>query len=270
MVIGVTGYKGRLGSELVRRGCVPLKADVASFEQLNAALLDVRPDVVVHCAAMTDVDRCEREPMRAMRVNVGGTYQLCQRYHGPVVYLSTDYIFDGRLGPYNELQQPCPINIYGWTKLGGEMVLKARDNPADLIVRTTILYGYRSLNFVIKVLTALRLSLRVPVPRDLRGSPTYIPHLAEAIMMAIKEGVSGTVNVVGMNVLSRYEFGRLIARQWDLDPDLVVPGPINGGVPRPTRVGLKVDRAIKLGLPIYTVNQGLEEMQRAMETVATG
>ena len=268
-VIGVTGYNGRLGSELVRRGCVPLRADVTDFGELEEALLAVSPDVIVHCAAMTDVDACEHAPTLAARVNTGGTYLLGQVFRGPIVYISTDYIF-GQDGPYSERDMPSPINIYGWSKLGGELILKARGNPDDLIVRTTILYDHRSSNFVTKVLVILKLGRQVSVPKRLRGSPTYIPHLAKAIMVAIEKGINGVVNIVGVDVLSRYVFARLIARLWGLDPNLITPGKVNGRASRPLRAGLKVDRAIDLGLPIYTVGQGLEDMYHAMETMATG
>lgn len=270
MVIGVTGYNGRLGSELVRQGCVPLRADVTDYGEIEEALLAASPDVVVHCAAMTDVDACEHAPILAARINAGGTYLLGQVFRGPIVYVSTDYVFDGRRGPYDERGTPNPLGIYGWSKLGGELALKARGNPADLIVRTTILYDHQSSNFVVKVLAALEPGRQVPVPRDLYGSPTYVPHLAGAILVAVEKGVGGVVNIAGSDVLSRYEFGRLIARQWDMDPALIMPGPTNGQAPRPLRAGLRVDKAIGLGLPIYTVRQGLKEMQRAMETVAAG
>jgi dTDP-4-dehydrorhamnose reductase len=269
-IIGVTGYKGRLGSELVRRGCVPLEADVTDFGELEEALLAASPDVVVHCAALTDVDACEHAPILAARVNAGGTYLLGQVFRGPIVYVSTDYIFDGRLGPYDERGTPNPLGIYGWSKLGGELALKARGNPADLIVRTTILYDDRSPNFVTKVLAVLELGRQVAAPWELCGSPTYVPHLAEAILAAVEKGIGGVVNIAGSDVLSRYEFGRLIARRWGLNPELIVPGPVNGSAPRPLRAGLRVDKALDLDLPVYSIVQGLEEMQRAMETVAAG
>ena len=269
-VIGVTGYNGRLGSELVRRGCVPLRADVTDFGELEEALLAVSPDVIVHCAAMTDVDACEHAPTLAARVNTGGTYLLGQVFRGPIVYISTDYIF-GQDGPYSERDMPSPINIYGWSKLGGELILKARGNPDDLIVRTTILFDGDTRNFVTKVVEALSHGRPVSLPVGLWGSPTYVPHLVEAIMAAIERNISGIINIAGSRVMSRWELGQLIAHEWELDDSLIqISQGKNNGATRPILAGLVVSEAVAFGLPIYDPLEGLKEVANAMEAVATG
>lgn len=270
MRIGVTGAAGQLGRELIRRGCVAIDADVTDGNALRQALAEVEPHVIVHCAAITDVDGCEWTPEEAARVNTGGTYNVALCFNGPIVYISTDYVFAGVLGPYNEFALPNPINIYGWSKHGGELVLQARRDLDDLIVRTTVLYSYDSTNFVTKVLTKLQAGNKVQLPERMWGSPTYVPHLVEAILAAIRRGESGVLNLAGMNVISRYQFGQWIADEWGLDKDLIVPGLITGRASRPMRAGLKVKWAMQLGLPIYSTQQGLAEMRHAMEAMATG
>lgn len=117
--IAVTGRLGRLGSELVRRGCMPIQANILDWQALRKELDDLNPDVVINCAAYTDVDGCENAPRKAAEVNTYGVYILAQAFTGKLIHISTDYIFDGRNGPYTEQDTPNPISIYGWSKLGG-------------------------------------------------------------------------------------------------------------------------------------------------------
>jgi dTDP-4-dehydrorhamnose reductase len=155
--VAVTGPHGRLGSELVRQGCVPIEADVTHFYALKTAVEAAECDVIVHCAAMTDVDACETDPSTAAAINTGGVAHLLQAHPGRIVYLSTDYIFDGGspaftqaqpAGPYSETWPPNPISVYGWSKLGGEILIRNARRPGCLIVRTTVLFDGRSGCFV--------------------------------------------------------------------------------------------------------------------------
>ncbi len=273
MKIAVTGAKGRLGSELVRRGCAPVEADVTRFQALALCIDALAPDVVVHCAACTDVDACESHVALAARVNAEGTQLLGQAFRGPIVYISTDYIFDGQAGPYGEDAAPNPIGVYGWSKLGGEIAIRNRKEARDLIVRTTVLFDELSPNFVTNVIARLRAGETIYLPEDLRGSPTYVPHLANGILAAIERGVSGILNLAGSRVMSRYELGLAIAGQWNFDRSLVKPlkelrQDYSYPAPRPPRAGLLVDKALSLGLPIGDPLDGLEAMH-ALETMET-
>jgi dTDP-4-dehydrorhamnose reductase len=270
--IAVTGPRGRLGSELVRRGCAPIYADVTSFQSLAREVAAVSPGLIVHCAAYTDVDACERYVTLAARVNADGMRLLGQAFHGPIVYISTDYIFDGQAGPYTEMATPNPLSIYGWSKLGGEIVLRGRGDARDLIVRTTMLFDRDSSNFVTRVLDRLRTGETVYLPAELYGSPTYVPYLVDSILAAIERGVTGIVNLAGWRVMSRYEWGRQIANLWGFEPDLVQPAARGmGQAPRPPLAGLRVGKARSLGLPIGDPLDGLKEMaSHAMETMAAG
>lgn len=254
--IGVTGPNGRLGSELVRQGCKPIVADVAQFHALKPAVAAASVDVVVHCAAMTSVDGCESDPLKAAAINAGGTYNLLKAHDGRIIYISTDYVFDGGdpafihtqpAGPYCEDWPPNPISVYGWSKLGGELVIRNAGRPGDLIVRTTILFDGQSNCFVSKVLDKLLRGEFVYVPDELYGSPTYIPHLATDILLAADRGLAGTLNLAGIHVVSRYGFAKRIAEVAGVPPELVKRGKIIGAAPRPMRAGLAVNRALALG-----------------------
>jgi dTDP-4-dehydrorhamnose reductase len=224
---------------------------VTGFFELRSEIEHDKEEVVIHCAAHTNVDGCEEWPLDATDVNMGGTFALAGAFKGKIVYISTDYVFDGTTGPYVEYSSPNPINIYGWSKLGGELVLKARKNPDDLIVRTTMLFGPDGDDFVSKVAEKLLSGEPVYLPDNLYGSPTYIPHLAEDILLAVKKGTSGVLNLAGGPApISRYRFGQRIAEAAGLSTDLVRRGgPPLGTALRPLRVGLKTDKAVRLGFP---------------------
>lgn len=269
--IGVTGPNGRLGSELVHRGCIPLRCDVTFPKDIQAALAEAKPDVVIHCAAFTDVDACEDRPITSAEVNTDGTFHLCQMFDGPIVYLSTDYIFDGLDGPYDESAKPNPLNMYGWSKLGGEIVIRSRDNEDHLIVRTTILFDQWSDNFVNNVARALLSGDTVALPHMMYGTPTYVPDLADGIMAAVEVGASGIVNLAGGLLASRYQIGLWIADELKIDRAQVRPSFKGGTAKRPMRAGLQVLLARSMGLPVQDPMIGIKRVCRyAVETMAAG
>lgn len=267
MQIGITGYKGRLGSELVNKwGCVPLDCDILSRPSIHEALYKVNPDIVIHCAAMTDVDQCEKQMYESFEINVRGTENIKICFGEKIIFLSTDYIFDGKKGMYSEGSEYSvypKISWYGYTKLLGEELL----GNTDTIVRTTMLYGSPlKMDFVTKILQQLELDEPFKVTRALYGTPTYVPHLAEAIMKMVElPKLPHVVNIVGSDCLSRYEFALMIAAFFDhRDKNkLIVPTLKIGKTKRPRKAGLKIDLAKKLGLPIYSVLEGLEAFHKS-------
>lgn len=267
MIVAVTGYKGRLGSELMRLGCIPLDCDITSKISIRSVLHDVNPDIVIHCAAMTDVDMCEMYKEEALEINAKGTENLKVCFEGTIFYLSTDYIFDGKKGMYSEEDEPAdPSKLcwYGYTKLLGEQVMGNRDT----IIRTTMLYGSpMKMDFVTHVLSNLELYEPFEVTRALYGTPTYVPHLAEAIMTMIDDWsyYPDIINITGSDLLSRYEFALMIASFFGHEDEkkFIVPTLKVGKTKRPRRAGLKIDQARKFGLPIYSVLDGLEAFHKS-------
>ena len=142
------------------------------------------PGLVLHAAAWTDVDGAEADPQGAARVNVAGTRNVVA-LGAPVVYYSTDYVFDGRKSePYVESDEPAPLSVYGRTKLDGE-----REVREGWIVRSSWLFGWTSHNFVRTMLRLGREQDEVAVVDDQRGSPTYVGHLAAATARAARAAV---------------------------------------------------------------------------------
>jgi dTDP-4-dehydrorhamnose reductase len=181
----LTGAGGQLGRAL---------ADAfPGVDARTRAELDVtrplhlpQPDLVLHAAAWTDVDGAEKDPEAARRVNVDGTRNVVA-LDAPVVYFSSDYVFDGRKRhPYTESDEPRPLNAYGESKLAGELEVRR-----GWIVRTSWLFGETGTNFVRTMLRLGTVRDEVTVVDDQRGCPTYVTHLAEATreLVAKAEGV---------------------------------------------------------------------------------
>ncbi|MEP6908791.1 MAG: dTDP-4-dehydrorhamnose reductase [Actinomycetota bacterium] len=171
----ITGAGGQLGAALAEVFPDADARDRAGFDITNPPPLDYRPSLVLHAAAWTDVDGAESDTQGAARVNVEGARNVVS-LGAPVVYFSTDYVFDGRKrAPYVESDVPSPVSEYGRTKLKGE-----REVREGWIVRSSWLFGWTSKNFVRTMLALGEKQDEVSVVDDQRGSPTYVGHLAEA------------------------------------------------------------------------------------------
>jgi dTDP-4-dehydrorhamnose reductase len=222
MRILVTGARGQLGVELVRAldacgeviGCDLPEWDITGADCADR-LAAVQPAWVVHAAAVTDVDGCERDSGFAMKINAEGTRRVaegCRRIGAGLVYLSTDYVFDGRKGaPYMEEDTPAPLNAYGRSKLAGENVVRGVA-PRWAIVRTAWLYGTHGKNFVKTICQKAAGGGPLRVVDDQVGSPTYAADLADAMARLLSRGLTGIYHVTNSGSCSWYEFTREILR----------------------------------------------------------
>jgi len=194
MKIAVTGPNGQLGSELVKQGAIPLRGRLMS-EEMDANIESIKPDAIINCAAMTDVDGCEKEPLMAAATNMAGVEYLSHRFGGYLIQISTDYVFDGQNGPYGVRDAPSPINIYGWSKLGGELVARCHRGPS-LIIRTTILFSSTNNNFVAKIVKQLRRGEKINLYNpEIVGTPTYVPALAAEILRIVRVEYEGVAHI---------------------------------------------------------------------------
>src|SRR2546425_7246037 len=219
MRILVTGAKGQLGQELQRvlRGEEVIAADRPEYAltdpMLGEKVAAQRPDLVIHTAAYTDVDGCERNPEIAFAVNAQGTRRVAEgaaKANARLIYLSTDYVFDGKkTEPYTERDPVNPLNVYGRSKLAGEEEA-VKGCRRTLVLRTSWLYGVHGNNFV---KTMLRLAVVQPelrVVEDQRGSPTYARHLAQVIAGLIRSDVTGVIHAGGGGGSFRDEVGQAL------------------------------------------------------------
>jgi dTDP-4-dehydrorhamnose reductase len=228
----VTGASGQLGTELVRSlealghevaACDLPKLDVADRDQVMQVVGAVAPDTLVHAAAWTDVDGCENDHDRALRVNALGTRHVAEaaRLVGAgVCYVSTDYVFDGKSRrPYTEWDDPCPLSVYGRSKLAGERAL----GPGDTVVRTSWLCGRRGRNFVRTMLGLGARGEPFDVVDDQHGCPTFAEDLAAAIAQLVSTRLPGTFHVTNQGVTTWFSLARDTLTLAGMDPALVRP-----------------------------------------------
>jgi dTDP-4-dehydrorhamnose reductase len=248
-----------------------LTLDITERQRIVESAVRLHPSVVVHAAAETNVDLCETEHEHARSINVEGTANVaegCAMAGARMIFISTDYVFDGVKGNYAETDQPNPISFYGLTKLEAERLVTPK-LPNALIVRTSVLYGWHpsKLNFATWIIKGLREHQPLRVVRDHINSPTLADNLANAIHAAIERGSEGLLHVAGSERISRFDFARRIAKSFDLDENLLVPvemRDLNWAARRPRDSSLDVGKAEKeLGTELFGVDRGLEEMSRS-------
>jgi dTDP-4-dehydrorhamnose reductase len=263
MRVLVTGAGGQLGRDVVDvlSGVVPVgggarsrgpgpgldvigadrrRLDVTDRTAVAAALDGVRPDVVVHAGAWTAVDACEADPDRAFATNALGTRHVAEaarRYGAHVVYISTDYVFDGTSPrPYVEWDIPCPLSVYGRSKLGGESEL----DPSATIIRTSWVCGAHGSNMVGTVLRLAAGSGPLRFVDDQHGSPTFTADLADTVRLLAGERRPGIFHVTNQGVASWFEFAAAVLAAAghdrarveaittaELDPPRLAPRPVN-------------------------------------------
>lgn len=228
---------------------------------------DLRPDVVVNAAAMTNVDGCETRREEAWANNVTLVEMIateCKRHDKRFIQISSDYIFDGHDGPYLETATPNPINYYGRTKLAAENAC-IRLGTEGAIIRTMWLYGEAAgsrPSFVQWIVESLLGGSEVRVVTDEVGNPTLVDDVAYGIIKAIDKEINGVVNIAGPEIMSRWEFTLAIAAVYGLDVSRLKPvtsAELQRPAKRPLRSGLISLRAqTALGLRLTRVIDGLE------------
>jgi len=239
----VTGASGLLGSKIVNcaernftvvptHGTNPLqsksiKLNVVNLEEVLTIFQKFKPNMMVHAASETNVDKCEIEKEHAWKVNVEGAMNIafaCNKIGAKLVYISTDYVFDGLKGYYNEEDKPNPINYYGVTKLEGEK--KVIQHCQDyVILRTSVLYGWHpwKQNFVTWVINQLKQNKEIAVVQDHFNTPTLADNLAEMSTEALQKDLHGVYHASGSERISRYDFAVQIAKTFNLDTSLIKP-----------------------------------------------
>lgn len=297
-VIGASGLLGQyVVSEALKKGYEvvgtyfsrePLfdiemvKLDIQDREETESVLRSIDPDGVIHTAAMTSVDECERRPDAARKINVEGTWNVartCKTISSPMIYISTDYVFNGmKESRYRETDIPDPLNTYGRTKLEGEKIT-LNASPKNMVCRVSVLYGWNRVspknNFVTWVIDSLRNSRRILLFEDQKTSPTYAPFCARLLIDLLfskerrsdtQDGGSGIYHTSGRNCIDRYNFGLKIAEVFDLDDSLinrVRSRHLNQSAERPINSCLDVGKIEKeLDIRIPSLEDSLESMRK--------
>lgn len=267
-MIVVTGALGQLGTAF--RGLLgdhdveyldEAELDFADLNAIPRVLGEIRPSLVINCAAFTAVDAAEENESLARVINataVGELARVSASIGARFVTYSTDYVFDGtRVEGYVETDRPRPINAYGRTKLEGER-LAAANHPDSLVIRTSWVLSGTHPNFAASMLKLIAAG-PVKVVDDQRGRPTLVPDLARATMDAVDRGVTGTLHLANEGIITWYGLAREIATLAGLDEDRVTPCSTDEfprPAPRPANSILISRRLESLGmapLPSYRI-----------------
>ena len=241
----ITGATGQLGRSVVEElqphfnilstarkipvktltACPVVEMDISNKSIVQQVVSKHEPDVLIHLAAMTNVDGCEREKEKAWDINVKGTEHLLQAISGSetrIIFISTDYVFDGENGPYGVDAKPSPINYYGKSKLAAENAIRGGRN-AWVILRTNVLYGAGGspASFVRWVTESLKIGNEIRVVDDQYGNPTWTGSLAESIKLLIVLNSEGLFHYGGADFISRHQFALKIAVTYNLDQSLI-------------------------------------------------
>jgi len=274
MRIAISGSKGQLGlalQEVLRRAggigdellLIDLpEHDITDLAAITATVEEFGPEVIVHGAALTDVDLCEREPDLAYRVNALGTRNLAvaaQQSGAAMVYVSTDYVFPGREAPYWEYDRPEPLSVYARTKWYGEQIVRDLLSR-HYVARTAWMYGQGPRNFVRTVLRLADERGAMQMVTDEVGSPTYALHLARALDRLVRVPAYGVYHLSNAGVCSRYEWAREVLRLAGREGIEVTPTTnYQRLAPVPSRVELRNAAGEAIGITMPPWQEALAE-----------
>jgi|SRR5581483_495103 len=271
-----TGLKGLVGSRLVE-----LLSDKVEFEYSDVNISDEKSikqkisqsssEIVLHLAAKTNVDACELDKElgdqgETWKVNVLGTKYIaeeCFHSNKKLMYISTDFVFDGENPPYTESSNPNPLNWYGMTKLEGEKAVSSQSGLSFIIARIAFPYRAKSErnDFFRAILQRLQENKVVNAVEDQIFCPTFIDDIGEALLKLAEEKQQGVFHVVGNQALSPYDAAQSIAKTFNLDHSLIQKTTraeyFKNKAIRPFRLEIKNDKITELGIAMSTFEEGL-------------
>lgn len=244
--------------------------DITDREKLKKTILEFCPDYVINTAAFTNVDKCETERETAWTVNVKAVEYLaeaCRAIDAHLIHISTDYVFDGKQGPYSEVDKTNPISYYGRTKLASENALKISGINYS-IIRTNVLYGAiekGKADFVYWVVQSLENGKDIKIVTDQFNNPTFVEDLVSGINKIIEFKRSGIFNIGGRDFLSRFELTKLIADYFELNKNLIHPiltEELNQAAVRPLKSGLVTLKAeTQINYKPHTIIESFEKIK---------
>lgn len=298
MKVLITGSNGLLGQHLVKlfktgnqweiiatsrgenrlknqEGYQYISLDISNEQQASRTIRSVRPDVIIHAAAMTHVDQCETEKEACWKTNVLATKNLIApaRETGAfILLLSTDFIFDGAAGPYSENALPDPISYYGMSKLAAELLLYG-SGLEWAVARTVLVYGVaedmsRS-NIVLWVKNSLGQGKKINVVDDQWRTPTLVQDLAMGCKLIAEKKQQGVYNISGKDMLTPYEMALKVAEHFHLDSSLIARADASSFTQtarRPPKTGFIIDKARnELGYEPHSFEEGLSIVGKELD-----
>jgi dTDP-4-dehydrorhamnose reductase len=249
--------------------------DITNRSDVKSLISSFQPNVILNAAGATNVDWCESNREEAWKVNVTAVENLAEasrKVAAQLIHVSTDYIFDGKSGPYDETAKPNPLGYYGKTKLASENAIRSAAIQ-HTIVRTLVLYGSGigvKANFALWVVNSLKAGKQIQVVDDQFGNPTFVGDLAIAMIKAFELNREGIFHVGGGDQLSRYDFALLAAEVFNLDTSLIKRIKTSDLVQASSRpmvsgfITLKAET--QLGMRFLTVKEGLTLLKHELQS----
>lgn len=285
-IIGV-GITGLVGSRIVEllpeydfvNASSETGVDITNYSTLVDTVEKNNADILIHFAAKTNVDSCEEDKKLgqngpAWKINVLGTENVikaCQKSGKKIIYISTDYVFDGKKEKYSEEDSPNPINWYARTKYEGEILIKSSCLPY-LICRLS--YPYRASfnqkkDFVRTIIDKLKNQERVNLMTDHIFTPTFIDDIAGGLKILIEKKTVGIFHLVGSQSLTPYDAGLLIAQEFNLNQSLIGKTTSSkyliNKAPRPLKLAISNDKMTSIGAKFLGFKEGLSVLKKQME-----
>jgi len=287
MRIFVTGAEGQLGSEICRiskhdnfgtylenyealNNTTYVQLDITNRMLVFETIKKIKPEWIIHCAALTNVDLCEVQRDATWSVNVEGTRNIADASKAAgakVLYVSTDYVFDGKKGMYKEDDKPNPLNYYGKTKLEGEKIVQSLKD--SIVVRSSVMFSRDKPNFLLWVLNKLKEG-EIGIVTDQINSPTLNTELAECILKLIEMDVTGVYHTAGDERISRFDFARKIAEAFGFDKSMIKPiktEQLNQIARRPVDASLDISKVKSLGINFSNIKAALEKLKEQMKVM---
>jgi dTDP-4-dehydrorhamnose reductase len=251
-----------------------ISGDIKNRDEIKKIIHDYYPDYIVHTAAFTNVDLSEKFREDAWKINVKGVEYIAEAARAidaHIIHISTDYIFDGKEGPYSENAIPNPVGYYGRTKLASENALRI-SGTFFTILRTNVLYGIAPNSrpdFVRWVINSLEKKENIRIVKDQINNPTFIDDLVQGINKIIEFRKTGTYNIGGKEFLSRFDFTLRIAEYFNLGKNLITPittEELKQPARRPLKSGLLILKAeTELGYKPHTIVESLAAMKKELD-----
>jgi dTDP-4-dehydrorhamnose reductase len=251
-----------------------ISSDIKDRDNIKKVIHNYCPDFIIHTAAFTNVDLSEKLREDAWKINVKGVEYIAEAARAidaHIIHISTDYIFDGKNGPYDENATPDPVGYYGRTKLASENTLRI-SGTFFTILRTNVLYGIAPNSrpdFVRWVVNSLSKNENIRIVKDQINNPTFIDDLVQGINKIIEFRKTGVYNIGGKEFLSRYDFTIRIADFFRLPKQLIIPittEELKQPARRPLKSGLIILKAeTELGYKPHTITESLAAMKKELD-----
>lgn len=254
--------------------------DITDKEEVLQLFTEVRPDVVINTAAMTNVDACEVDQKACRKINVDAVQYMVDaleklqtnEYRPHFIHLSTDFVFDGEAGPYREEDKPNPLSYYAQSKFDSEVIVQ-KSKLKWAIARTIIVYGVAEemsrTNIVLWAKNALEKGDPLTIVDDQYRMPTLAEDLAQGCILIAKKEAEGIFHLSGKDFMNIVELVQRVARFFGLNPDLVKPiktSSLNQAAKRPPRTGFVLDKSItELGYKPHSFEEGLSVLKQQLD-----